>query len=266
MQRILSFPVKLYDPEDKRPIYVINCGYYQNIENTIPVSRPSGRLDYQILLPISGLMTIDRKEVLPGQIFLYRPHSPQEYTYAPGGGTEYYWIHFSGSEVDTLCDSMSLKTGVYPLNDGRRETERLVRMVIRAYSDSYKYADEDTAGLLRAILSLIASPPSQTTPFAKAIKLLRDPSCQLSISELAKSYEMSEGHFIRSFKQYVGVSPNSFRTANRIEIACQMLISTKMKVEQISHSCGYSDPLYFSRIFKKNIGVSPKEYRRSKRI
>lgn len=266
MQKIISFPVNLFDPEDKRPIYVINCGYYQNVANPIPVSRPSGRPDYQILLPLSGSMIIDRKEALPGQAFLYCPHSPQEYTYAPGEGSEYYWIHFSGSEVDTLCNSMMLKTGIYPLNDGRRETERLVRMVVKAYSDRYKYADEYTAGILRAILALISYPPSQATPFARAIALLRDPACDLSVSDLAKSYQMSEGHFIRSFKQYVGVSPNSFRTANRIEIAAQMLISTKMTVEQVAHSCGYSDPLYFSRIFKKNIGVSPKEYRRSNRI
>ena len=69
------------------------------------------------------------------------------------------------------------------------------------------------------------------------------------LAELAESYGMSEGHFIRSFKSYAGSSPNAFKTAKRLEIASEMLISTKMTVEQVAAASGYADPLYFSRIF-----------------
>ena len=152
------------------------------------------------------------------------------------------------------------------LGDGKQDAERLVKMTVRAFSDRYGYADECAAGLLRALLALIASPPSQSSPFTKAMKLLRDPSCNLTVLELAKMYEMSEGHFIRSFKQYTGMSPNTFRISKRLEIATDMLTSTKMTIEQIAQASGYADPLYFSRIFKKHIGISPKEYRKLNNI
>ena len=261
MQHILSFPHRTYDTNAKLPLYIINCGYYKNVAQPISVSRPDGRLDYQLLLPVSGTMSIDKKPVIPGEIFLYCPHAPQNYTYFDGDGTEYYWVHFSGCEADELSASLSLSNGIIKLGDGKQEVERLVRMIIKAFSDRYNYIDEYTAGLLRSILAIIASPPVLSSPFTKAMKLLSDPACALSIGEIAKIYEMSEGHFIRSFKAYAGSSPSAFRTTKRLEIACEMLTSTKMTVEQIARAAGYSDPLYFSRIFKKSIGISPKQYR-----
>ena len=261
MQHIYSFPNKEYNKNTKFPLYILNCGYYKNVDMPIPVSRPNGRPDYQLILPISGSMLIDKKRVLPGEIFLYCPHAPQNYTYFEGEGTEYYWVHFYGCEADLLCADLSLENGIIKLGDGKQEVERLMRMIIRAFADRYTHVDEYAAGLLRSILAIIASPPVLSSPFTKAMKLLSDPSCNLTIAELATMYEMSEGHFIRSFKAYSGSSPSTFRTAKRLEIACEMLTSTKMTVDQISRAAGYSDPLYFSRIFKKIIGVSPKQYR-----
>ena len=261
MQHILSFPHRPYDKNTNFPLYIINCGYYKNVVQPISVSRPDGRLDYQLILPISGSMLIDKKQVLPGEIFLYCPHAPQNYTYFEGEGTEYYWVHFYGCEADLLCADLALENGIIKLGDGKQEVERLVRMIIRAFADRYTHVDEYAAGLLRSILAIIASPPVLSSPFTKAMKLLSDPSCNLTITELATMYEMSEGHFIRSFKAYSGSSPSAFRTAKRLEIACEMLTSTKMTIDQISRAAGYSDPLYFSRIFKKCIGISPKQYR-----
>ena len=264
MQQILSFQSTPVDLNSDTPIYIVNCGYYKNVARPISVDRPVGRLDYQLLLPVSGEMMIDKKRVTPGEIFLYHPGFPQSYTYFEGEGTEYYWIHFYGSKVASTCASLALENGVYELLDSKKDTERLVRMIIKSFSDHYAHADEYSAGLLSSILALISAPPIVSSPFNKAMKLLRDPSCTLSISDLAKMYEMSEGHFIRSFKQYTGQSPNSFRITNKLEIASDMLTSTKMSVSDIAAAVGFADPLYFSRIFKKNFGLSPCEHRKNR--
>lgn len=261
MQHISSFPNRKFDPDSKIPLYISSSGYYKNVAHPISVSRPYGRPDYQLILPVNGSMIMDRKQVTHGNIVLYCPRSPQNYTYGAGEGSEYYWIHFSGCDADKLCKDLSLSSGIIRLGDGRQDTEKLVRMIIKAFSNRYQYADAYAAGLLRAVLAMIASPPVLSSPFAKAMKLLSDPSCDLAVSELARMYNMSEGHFIRSFQCYAGASPSVFRTAKRMEIACEMLTSTRMTVELIARAVGYKDPLYFSRAFKKHLGMSPREYR-----
>lgn len=263
MQQIMSFPNKDFNPGIKAPVYIINCGYYKNVARPIPVSRPDGRPDYQLIMPVTGEMTIDKKKVVPGEIFLYCPNYPQNYTYFEGDGTEYYWIHFHGSDIDSICSSLSLKNSVYSLGEGKKDVERLFRMIFRGFADRYEYADMYGSGIVCSILSLIAAPPAISSPFNKAMKLLRDPSCNRSIAEIAKIYEMSEGHFIRSFKTYTGQSPNAFRITNRLEIASDMLLSTTMTVAEISSAVGFADPLYFSRLFKKYYKLSPYVYRKN---
>ena len=263
-QQIKSFPSVNFDINCKIPICVNNCGYYKNVVTPIPVNRPLGRPDYQLLLPVSGSMMIDKKRVCPGEIFLYCPNVPQNYTYFEGEGTEYYWIHFHGCDMERICNELPLKNGVYPLLEGRKEVENLVRMTVKAFADEYDHASEYGAGLLLAILAMIASPPTVSTPFNRAMNLLRDPSCDLTITELARLYDMSDGHFIRSFKRYTGLSPNAFRIKSRLDISCSMLLSTKMSIGEISSFVGFSDPLYFSRLFKKHLGLSPVEYRKAR--
>jgi AraC-like DNA-binding protein len=76
---------------------------------------------------------------------------------------------------------------------------------------------------------------------------------------------MTPNHFIRSFKQYTGVSPGVFRKKKRMELACDMLVSTELQIGIISKEMGYDDSLYFSRAFKKYTGFSPSEYRSKNR-
>jgi AraC-like DNA-binding protein len=130
-------------------------------------------------------------------------------------------------------------------------------MMLRAFSEEYRNADGFCEGLLSALLALISAPPVISSPFYKAIKLLGDPTNSQSIDEIASLYNMSANHFIRSFKQYVGFSPNAFRIRRKMEIACEMLISTDMNVEGVASAVGYSDPLYFSKAFRKKYGVAP---------
>lgn len=252
------------DFNSEKQLYVNNCGFYKDVETDICVNRPHGRDDYHLLLCSSGRIGVGAEELTPGKAYLYYPTVPQHYRYESGEGSEYYWIHFSGSSVPRLVEGYGLREGVADLGASRGELERMIKMMIRALTEKFRYADDFCGGLLSSMLALVSSPPVISSPYQKAIRILSDVNDDRSIEEIAAIYNMTPNHFIRSFKKYVGESPNAFRIAKKIEMACEMLISTDMSVEKIAASTGYSDPLYFSRAFKKQEGVSPTEYRKNK--
>ena len=166
--------------------------------------------------------------------------------------------------VAQVTASITLSSFILASASSRSEVERIIKMMLRALSEKYKHADAFCEGLLGSLLALVSAPLVISSPYHKAIKLLSDPANSQSIEEIASIYNMSPNHFIRSFKQYVGVSPNAFRIEKRLEIAGEMLISTDLAVDSIAVASGYDDPLYFSRTFKKHMGISPTEYRKTK--
>lgn len=247
-----------------KPLYVNNCGFYRDLDSDITVNRPRGRDDYHLLMASSGKIFVGDLVLTSGKMYLFYPASPQHYRYESGEGSEYYWLHFSGEILRSLTESYGLREGIIDIDSSRGEVERLIKMMVRALSEKYRYADGFCEGLLASLLAFISAPPIISSPYYKAIKILGDPANRQSVEEIASLYNMSPNHFIRSFKHYVGLSPNAFRIEKRMEIACEMLISTDLSVERVAEASGYSDPLYFSRAFKKHTGLSPSEYRREK--
>ncbi|MDD6977115.1 MAG: AraC family transcriptional regulator, partial [Prevotellaceae bacterium] len=49
-----------------------------------------------------------------------------------------------------------------------------------------------------------------------------------------------------------------------IQLACKLLETTDLKINQICAKVGIDDSYYFSRLFTKTIGISPKKYRCAK--
>lgn len=245
-----------------RALYVNNCGFYRNLDEDISVYRENGRNDYHLLISSSGSIKINGREIKQDCAYLFFPASLHDYVYNRGEGSEYFWLHFSGKQLPELIDRYGITEGEIDLGKAQKEAGRIIKMMISALADKYENGDEYCEALLCALLALISAPPKASgSPFARAMKMLEDSQCDKTVTEIAEIYGMTPNHFIRSFKSYVGMSPNSYRIRRRIDNACEMLVSTEMRIESIARAVGYDDPLYFSRAFKSTIGVSPTEYR-----
>lgn len=48
----------------------------------------------------------------------------------------------------------------------------------------------------------------------------------------------------------------------KLTSACKLLVTTDMKISDISEAVGYASPEYFNKAFKKSMGVSPSVYRK----
>ena len=247
-------------------LYLNNFGYYRDSGEDIPILRPYGRKDYQLIYVASGSVTVNEKTPGDGSFVLYLPDEPQEYCYHGGEGSLYYWVHFTGSRVEELLTRYGLRGGIGRVGTRSAEVKTLLQLLTDATKSLSKGEGEAYAvSLLYALLLLLARPDGGRYPFQAAIRLLEQPEEEQTVERLADSYGMSVGHFIRSFKKTYGVTPADYRIRAQIRLAQNLLEDTALPVGSVAEQCGFSDSLYFSRLFKKRTGVSPTAFRNARR-
>lgn len=83
----------------------------------------------------------------------------------------------------------------------------------------------------------------------------------INLNCVAEFINMSPNYFSTLFSQEIGQTFIEYLTKLRINKACELLTTTKLKTIDISLEVGYQDPHYFSTIFKRETGCTPKEYR-----
>src|SRR5699024_11908582 len=72
------------------------------------------------------------------------------------------------------------------------------------------------------------------------------------VEKMAQLSGMSESSFYHHFKKHTSLTPNQFMTKKRMEHACNLLMSSDLKNNEIAEAVGYQDTYYFNRVFKKN--------------
>lgn len=160
-----------------------------------------------------------------------------EHIYCAGGGLAWFDIglhlieHFYGFEI-------ALQTAKSFVIDYRRSSQ-LSYSILRI---SHHHHDE----LVQRIQQWIDANFSE----------------QISIAFLAQQFNVTLRTLIRRFKAALGLPPNSYIQAIRIEAAQKRLEETEQSIDMIMQSVGYLDPSSFRRLFRKKTGLTPLEYRR----
>ena len=254
------------DKKSDMSFEVNNFGYYKNTNIAINTLRPNGRADYQIIYADKGYCTLVENGkslcVDSGSIIIFRPEERQEYTFS--ANSDYYWIHFSGRDVENTLNNLNLKEKVYKTGSFFEYKVIFDKMI-----KDNTVNDIATPAMLSAHLVLLLSISARRlytkdSPIHKVIeKMHTDFSDRLSNEEYAKICGMSEYHFIRQFKRETGHTPLQYKTNMIINKATELLETTNLNVCEIASLLGFEDSLYFSRLFKKHTGVSPKKYTRS---
>lgn len=81
--------------------------------------------------------------------------------------------------------------------------------------------------------------------------------------ELSHLCGMSEDHFIRKFRNLIGVTPAEYGRGRRVALAAEWLAGTNRTIDDIAEASGFTDRAHFSRVFKQRFGVTPVAYRRA---
>ena len=84
---------------------------------------------------------------------------------------------------------------------------------------------------------------------------------ELTRKKLAQSIHFSEDYVARIFKSETGKSISTYVMEQRMELAKNYLLKSKMSISDIAMMVGYNNFSYFSKTFKDYTGRTPNEYR-----
>lgn len=158
------------------------------------------------------------------------------------------------------------KEGIYPVND------LLLQMMLftnRWNGDLKKESRNFRIALaIKAILPQICGINLPLAlPFPKEQRLVKivayiddNLSENIHFSSLAQKFGFSERSLYRLFQKDMGMSFIQFFTIKRMLRALELLIETKLTVNEIALAVGYNSPPTFSNTFYKILGQRPSDY------
>ena len=268
MPSYFSMGTKSSESVSQRYLQINNCGFCESLDKTT-VSRPNGRMDYQLIYVKSGRMVFEingqKQHIDEGHVFLYRPNVPQYYR-IDGVTTTFFWIHFSGTAVEDMLSALSdgcIKTGELP------EFERYCRALYMGHQLIERFNPLYYEGELISLFAIIADKSANTVYPAQnydkisqaLLAMNRSLSPRLSNDQLAQLCGLNKHYFIKLFKRATGMSPQQYYATLIVDEGRSLLETTDYSVSEIAGLCGVEDSFYFSRLFKKHTGISPAGYR-----
>lgn len=260
-----------------RPLVVGSCGTYRlsGQETVLPTHRPRGRVDYQLLYVAAGkahfFFNGKEETVGAGAMVLYGPLEEQKYIYYGDDYPEIFWVHFTGYDVKNILQYYRFAPKRHVYYTGTRMEYRWIfqRMILELQLCKPLY-EEMLSSLLSDLMLLICRQlklgrqrDTIQDEILEAIAYISDHYNQgVSVREYAKAHHISTNHFIRSLKQYTGMTPKQYITSLRIANAQMLLESSGCTIQEIADFVGYGDALYFGRVFKRETGATPSQYRK----
>lgn len=83
---------------------------------------------------------------------------------------------------------------------------------------------------------------------------------ELSVKEIAAIAQISQYHFLRLFKQKMGITLHQYIVQQRVERAKELLQHSPLSVADIALRVGFCDQSHLSRVFKRVVGLTPKGF------
>jgi AraC family transcriptional regulator, arabinose operon regulatory protein len=196
-----------------------------------------------------------------------------------------HWAHFDGHQAAAFVELIgaSAQSPVIALrgdtrpNLARHFNAMLSLLAVGALSDGSLLHLLKACAHLRQILSTLAlvnatvddpcaEDATEKSVVDRVIRLMHENITRpLQLEKIAREVNLSASHLHRLFRQEIDTTPMHYFIRLKIGRACELLDNTEMKVNEIGHFLGYSDPHYFSRIFKQNTGYAPRKFRALRR-
>ena len=247
----------------KRTVSIISCGYLTMSERDAMTVRKNGRLDWSLFYCTDGRICFDGIDVLKGQMWVYPPNTPQKYIKLARDNTRYYYVHFTGSDIDTLLEEIGIKYGT---SVAQEDLSGLFSAICTEFKKndalSLLKCEYLTLKLLYKISSF-SNTENRYPALNEALeKMVLNYNKKYNVEDYASVSCMSPSRFNHVFKEIYGVSPKTYFINLKIDNACRLFENTDMSVGEVAGAVGYTDVFGFSKIFKSRTGYSPTNYKK----
>ncbi len=248
--------------EKNLPFYIATIG---NPKYQPPVHRPLGIEDYQLLYTLGGegCCFINGKSytVRNGDLVFLPPDAPHEY-YCSADSWETLYITFNGNGLKGFFD---FEPTVLSTNSELKFTDSYKKLyILKNNPEMFKQASIELYSLLLAVREFTA--PSAAISgkkmhlMTRALHYMSD-NRDLSLSDIAAQFNISEEHFCRVFKEYTGYRPFEYLNLVKLQKAKELLKNTSLSIGEVCIESGFESHSYFSMLFKRSNGCTPSEYR-----
>ena len=264
-----------------------------NFNEDHPSYPPHDHEFMEVALIIGGtcvhVSSLAEQRATSGDVFLFRPGAWHEYKQVENLalynccfdpallGLELGWMVNDPllGRLLWLVPLSAAQNGMVALHLGKAELARSQKIlaqlcVVSALGLTANFGE--SLGLLVQFLSVIARNVPMERPsdgnvkihpaVTAAIKMIDDnPAAPWTLPLLAEKVGLRADYLCRLFSEMVGLSPISYLTRRRLEMATSLLRRTPLPVGEVGAAVGWLDANYFSRRFHDNFGISPSNYR-----
>lgn len=197
-----------------------------------------------------------------GQAVLIDCHRPHRYYSQTGWHAR--WVHFDGAAAKGYFALFTRRWGgEFP--PCTPPVSEALHALFHMFDVSAALSEVQMALLLTQALSAMAEPPLRhgTSPLLENVTAQINCALgsDLSIADLARGVGLSEYHFIRVFREQLGMTPRQYIISARMAQARYLLRTTGLPISDIAEQVGYHSASMFSATFKRLHGRSPGSYR-----
>ncbi len=208
-------------------------------------------------------------------VHLVQPHQDADYAFT--GRLVNFRLRLSVDAVADALEQADRPSGGVELTDMPEQSDRtlgrLCRQLLREDLSTYPdrlLVDSLMQLLVERIIMLNATRPAPAArqeilpPVLRhrVLDYIRESYArEISLAELCAVAGLSRAHFLRAFRNAVGVPPHAFVMMFRLHKAGQLMRQPKLGLAEIAAASGFSSHAHMTTMFLAWIGFTPRELR-----
>lgn len=208
----------------------------------------------------------ERLTARAGQAVLIDCNKPHRYH--SDTGWHALWVHFDGAPAKGYFSLILRQNGRVFATHRLQEAHEALQGIFDMFHQGQPLSETRMALYLTQALTALSESAEPAImsggagPINRAVELInRRVGEEPSVTELARMVGLSEYHFIRVFRQLMGVTPGQYIIISRMNHAKYLLKTTALSVGEIGAMAGYSSESMFTAAFRRTQGMTPTQYR-----